>query len=109
MDKEAFMRTTPPLPLPVKRALSKLGNDMKDARLRRRISTVTMAERAFITRTTLAKAERGDPSVSMGTYATLLFVLGLSDRLNDLADISQDDIGLQLDAARLPKRIRESQ
>jgi transcriptional regulator with XRE-family HTH domain len=103
------MRTTPPLPLPVKRALTKLGSDIKDARLRRRISTVTMAERAFITRTTLGKAENGDPTVSMGTYAILLYVLGISDRLIDLADISQDDVGLQLDSARLPKRIRESQ
>lgn len=103
------MRTTPPLPLPVKRALSKLGSDIKEARLRRRISTVTMAERAFITRTTLGKAENGDPTVSMGTYAILLYVLGISDRLLEVADVTQDDVGLQLEQARLPKRIRERQ
>ena len=72
--RQVYMRTTPPLPLPVKRALLKLGGDIKDARLRRRISTVTMAERAFITRMTLSKAENGDPTVSMGTYATLLYL-----------------------------------
>ncbi len=103
------MRTTPSLPLPVKRALLKLGSDIKDARLRRRISTTTMAERAFITRTTLGKAENGDPTVSMGTYATLIFILGLTDRLANLVDISSDEVGLQLDTARLPKRIREGQ
>ncbi|MBN8649582.1 MAG: helix-turn-helix transcriptional regulator [Caulobacterales bacterium] len=103
------MRTTPPLPLPVKRALLKLGSDIKDARLRRRISTTTMAERTFITRTTLSKAENGDPTVSMGTYATLLYILGIADRLAELADISNDEVGLQLDTARLPKRIREGQ
>ncbi len=103
------MRTTPSLPLPVKRALLKLGSDIKDARLRRRISTITMAERAFITRTTLGKAENGDPTVSMGTYATLIFILGLTDRLANLVDISSDEVGLQLDTARLPKRIREGQ
>ena len=103
------MRTTPSLPLPVKHALLKLGSDIKDARLRRRISTTTMAERAFITRTTLGKAENGDPTVSMGTYATLLFILGLADRLANLVDISSDEVGLQLDTARLPKRIREGQ
>lgn len=109
VDKEVFMRTTPSLPLPVKRALLKLGSDIKDARLRRRISTTTMAERAFITRTTLGKAENGDPTVSMGTYATLIFILGLTDRLANLVDISSDEVGLQLDTARLPKRIREGQ
>jgi len=36
-----------------------------------------MAARAFITRTTLLKVERGDPGVSLGTYATVLFILGL--------------------------------
>ncbi len=109
IDKEVYMRTTPPLPLPVKRALLKLGGDIKDARLRRRISTTTMAERAFITRTTLGKAENGDPTVSMGTYATLLYILGIADRLTELADIKNDEVGLQLDSARLPKRIRENQ
>ncbi len=42
------MRTTPPMPLPVKRALAKLGADIKAARLRCRITTTLMAERAFI-------------------------------------------------------------
>ena len=63
------MRKTPPLPLPVKRALAKLGEDIRSARLRRRISTEVMAQRAFITRMTLSKVERGDPSVSLGIYA----------------------------------------
>lgn len=102
------MRTTPPLPLPVKRALIKLGYDLKSARLRRRIPTTLMAERAFITRTTLAKAEKGDPGVSLGTYATLLFILGLTDRLSDLADVRSDELGIQLEEDNLPKRIRRS-
>ena len=102
------MRTTPPLPLPVKRALTKLGYDLKSARLRRRIPTTLMAERAFITRTTLAKAEKGDPGVSLGTYATLLFILGLTDRLSELADVRSDELGIQLEEDNLPKRIRRS-
>lgn len=101
------MRSTPPLPLPVKRALAKLGQDIRSARLRRRIATTTMAERAFITRPTLAKVERGDPSVSLGIYGTILFVLGLTQRLADLADAHADDVGLQLEEERLPKRIRQ--
>jgi transcriptional regulator with XRE-family HTH domain len=102
------MRSVPPLPLPVKRALAKLGADIRSARLRRRISTTIMAARAFITRTTLLKVERGDPGVSLGIYATVLFVLGLTPRLADLADARADETGLQLEEERLPKRIRQS-
>jgi transcriptional regulator with XRE-family HTH domain len=102
------MRTTSSLPLPVKRALTKLGEDIKAARIRRRISTPVMAERLSISRMTLLKLEHGDPGVSIGTYATALFVLGLISRLSDLTDVRHDDIGLQLDEERLPKRIRKS-
>jgi hypothetical protein len=101
------MRSTPPLPLPVKRALGKLGQDIRSARLRRRITTTMMAERAFITRTTLRKVENGYPGVSLGIYATVMFVLGLTPRLADLADTRSDDVGLQLEEERLPKRIRQ--
>ena len=102
------MRKTPPLPLPVKRALAKLGEDIRNARLRRRIPTAVMAERAFITRMTLLKVERGDPGVSLGIYAVVLFILGLTPRLAELADARADEVGLQLEEERLPKRIRAS-
>lgn len=94
------------IPIPVKRALRKLGQDIRDARLRRRIPTEIMAQRASISRTTLYKVERGDENVSMATYATILFILGLIDRLSNLADITQDSVGRQLDEERLPQRIR---
>lgn len=99
------MRTTPSLPLPVKRALTKLGRDIRTARIRRRIPTTTMAERAFITRPTLLKVERGDPGVSLGVYATVLFVLGLTERIGELASPGQDDVGFELEAQKFPKRI----
>jgi transcriptional regulator with XRE-family HTH domain len=104
--EEVFMRTTPPMPLPVKRSLSKLGADIRAARQRRRITMTLMAERAFVARSTLQKVEQGDPGVSVGVYATVLFILGLSQRIADLADISTDSVGLQLDEERLPKRVR---
>ncbi len=93
------------LPLPVKRALRKLGSDMVDARKRRRISTMTMAQRAMISRTTLVKVENGDPGVSIGIFASVLFVLGMTDRLADIADASHDRTGLDLESENLPKRI----
>lgn len=102
------MRTTPPMPLPVKRGLAKLGADVKAARQRRRITMALMAERAFVSRSTLQKVEQGDPGVSLGVYATVLFILGLSERIADLADVSTDILGLQLDEERLPQRVRVS-
>lgn len=96
------------LPLPVQRVLRKLGRDIRDARLRRRIPTTIMAERASVSRTTLNKVEKGDPGVSLGIYATVLFVLGLADRIGDLADIKTDTVGLELEEENLPQRIRRS-
>lgn len=100
------MRITPPMPLPVKRVLAKLGADIKAARQRRRITMALMAERAFVARSTLQKVEQGDPGVSLGVYATVLFILGMSERIADLADVGTDSLGLQLDEERLPKRVR---
>ena len=93
-------------PLPARRALRKLGQDLRDARRRRRIPVRIMAERASISRTTLNKVEKGDPGVSMGIYARVLFVLGMIERLADLGDVRSDDVGLALEEERLPQRIR---
>jgi transcriptional regulator with XRE-family HTH domain len=95
-------------PLPVVRALRKLGSDLRDARRRRRIPTALLAERALISRMTLSRVERGDPGASAGAYATVLFALGMEGRLADLADASHDVIGVSLEDERLPKRIRLS-
>ena len=64
-----------------------------------------MAQRAMISRTTLVKVERGDQGVSMGIYATVLFVLGMTERIANLADATQDRTGLDLEREKLPKRI----
>lgn len=99
-------RTAQTLPIPVRRALRKLGEDIRDARRRRRIPVAIMAERASISRTTLNKVEKGEAGVSIGTYATVLFALGLADRLVGLADASTDAVGLELEEEHLPQRIR---
>ncbi len=96
------------IPVPVSRALRKLGHDIRDARRRRRIPVATLAQRASISRMTLHKVEKGQPGVSAGTYATVLFALGMADRLADVADPRHDSVGLALDEERLPQRIRLS-
>jgi transcriptional regulator with XRE-family HTH domain len=96
------------LPIPVQKALRKLGQDIYDARRRRRIPVALMAERAGMTRVTLSRIEKGNPGVSMAGYAAVLFVLGMTDRLSDLADASHDLTGRQLAEEALPQRIRLS-
>jgi hypothetical protein len=93
------------LPLPVKRALRRLGADISIARRRRKITTTLMAERAFIDRRSLARVEKGDPGVSMAIYATVLFVLGMADRLGELASPANDPVGQMLADEQLPRRV----
>jgi transcriptional regulator with XRE-family HTH domain len=97
---------TKPFPLPVRRTLRKLGHDIRDARRRRRIQQAILAQRSSISRMTLNKVEKGEPGVSMGTYATILFSLGMSDRLADVADPRHDAVGRELEEEHLPQRIR---
>ena len=99
-------RSSVVLPIPVRHALRKLGHDIRDARRRRRIPVAIAAQRASISRTTLVKVEKGDPGVALGIYATVLFVLGMIERLADLADPKNDAVGLQLEEDHLPQRIR---
>lgn len=101
-------RTSPTTPLPVIRALRKLGADIRDARRRRRIPVSILAERASISRTTLNRIEKGDPNAALGNYATVLFALGMVERLADIADARHDTVGLELEEEHLPQRIRLS-
>ena len=96
---------TPHRPPPAAlRALRTLGGDVREARLRRDLSMALVAERAFTSRSTLQRVERGDPTVGIGIYAAVLHVLGLADRLAAVADPGADELGRLLDTARLPKR-----
>lgn len=104
IKKEARKRS--PLPVPVIRALRKLGHDIRDARRRRRIPAAILAERASISRMTLNKIEKGDAGVYIGNYAAVLFALGLMNRLADLADPTYDTVGRELEEEHLPERIR---
>ncbi len=92
----------------VLRTLRKLGADLRDARLRRRLPMQLVADRARTTRATLTRIERGDPAVGMGIYCSVLNVLGLLDGVGKLADVATDRVGVELEASRLPRRARQS-
>jgi transcriptional regulator with XRE-family HTH domain len=99
-------RRSPKVTLSMKRALRKLGADVRSARKRRRLTVRLLADRALISPTTLGKIENGDPGTAIGFYAAVLMVLGLSERLGDMADAAHDELGLALSEEDLPKRVR---
>lgn len=79
--------------------LKAVGENIKLARLRRKITTTMLAERADISRVTLRKVENGESSVTMSTYANVLFCLGLEKDLLHLA--GDDPLGRRLQDAEL--------
>jgi transcriptional regulator with XRE-family HTH domain len=81
-----------------------LGENIRLARLRRKLSTEQLAERANISRPTLLAIEKGQSSVAMGSYAQVLFVLNLE---KDLLMIAEDDaLGRKLQDAALTVKER---
>lgn len=88
--------------------LEQMGLQIKYARLRRKISSEIVAERAGISRATLCAIEKGSPSVAMGCYAAVLHALNYMDK--DLLLVAKDDeLGRKLQDLDLhvQKRVRK--
>lgn len=97
-------RHTNTQPLAVQRLLTALGENIRLARLRRKLSMVLVAERAGMSRTTLRSIEQGQPGVTLGAYANVLHTLGLHQ---DLALVARDDeLGRKLQDAGLTTKKR---
>ncbi|MDP2369145.1 helix-turn-helix transcriptional regulator [Rhodoferax sp.] len=89
------MPRKPPTVFPQEqRLLSALGERLKLARLRRKLSNAVVALRAGISRTSLYKVEAGDPGATLGTYLRVLAVLGLEGDINALG--ADDKVGRKL-------------
>jgi len=84
--------------------LEEMGEDIKLARLRRRLSAEQITQRAGISRSTLWQIEKGAPNVSIGYYAQVLFVLGLEKNLSEVA--ADDVLGRKLQDAEILVRKR---
>jgi len=87
-----------------KKLLKALGENIKLARLRRKLSSEQVAERAGFSRGTLWQIEKGAPSVAMGAYFQVLFVLGLENDFLKLA--GNDELGRKLQDAGLVTKAR---
>lgn len=86
------------------RLLEEMGEQIKLARLRRKLSVDLVAERAGVSRASVWAVEKGSPSVAMGIYANILMAIG---RDNDLLQIARDDeLGRKLQDLDLPTRKR---
>ena len=85
-----------PLPTPpaFQRQLNALGLRMRLARERRKLGTELFAERLGVSRETLRRLEKGDPSIAMGTFLRALRVLGLDQDIDSLA--ADDELGRKL-------------
>jgi transcriptional regulator with XRE-family HTH domain len=97
------MPRKPPVVFPQEqRLLCALGERLKLARLRRKLSNATVAQRAGISRTSLYKVEAGDAGATLGTYLRVLAVLGLEADINALA--ADDKVGRKLQDLALEGR-----
>jgi len=98
------MKKTLYVPVSSRKVLPLFGEQIKLARLRRKLSAAVVAERAGISRSTLWQIEKGNSSVTFGAYFLVLFALGLEQ---DLLSVAQDDVlGRKLQDARLVMRKR---
>jgi transcriptional regulator with XRE-family HTH domain len=77
--------------------LTELGEHIQLARLRRRLSAEQIAERTGISRKTVYNIEQGSPTVAIGSYLQVLFVLGLEKNLSMVA--AADPLGRKLQDA----------
>jgi len=92
------------LPPIASEALRRLGENLAIARVRRKESQRTWAQRLSVSVPTLIRLEQGDPGVSAGIYATALWLMGRVQALPDLADPQHDHGALEMDVREAMKR-----
>ena len=96
-------------PVEVSERIKELGHRVRLARIRRGMSIAEAAAKADINRNTLNALELGKAGVSLGTYLTVLWALGLAKTLDGVAHPDADVHGKTLEASRRPARVRKSQ
>ena len=94
-------------PAMVTHTARRLGENVRIARQRRGLPQSELAARAGISRPTLVRMEGGTIGTGLGAWLSVLWVLGLLDRVSDVAAPGRDEEGLALEAARRGKRVRQ--
>ncbi len=94
------------LPLSLKHKIITVGQNIRLARKRRKLTMQDMAGRMFVTRKTLNRLESGDPGVSFSVLASALLALGLEDDLEKIADPEADRTGNIIDREKYDNKQR---
>ena len=94
-------------PFPVERALTRLGENLRTARIRRNFTIDEVAQKIGTGRRAVMDAEKGKASTGIGVYVALLWVYDLLPPLNDVANPAKDEQGLTLVAAKEKTRARK--
>lgn len=96
----SFLKATPAA---VKLSLIQLGQNIRIARLRRGMRLLDLATRIGVSRYTMADVEKGKPAVGIAAYIGALWVMGLINDLQNVADPNHDEEGKALESIRFPK------
>lgn len=96
------------LPTAALKAMAIAGEAVRLARRRRRQTAADLAMRLGVSLPTFRKLEKGDPSVSLGTFVMALWLFDLLENFSGAVNPAQDRTGLALEIARMPKRIRRT-
>ena len=95
-------------PYPVEQALKRLGENLRTARTRRKLTIGEVAQKIGTGPRAVMDAEKGKPSTMIGVYAALLWAYDLLQPLGELANPPTDEQGLRLASARKQTRVRKS-
>lgn len=106
MAKKNPLLTTPPYA--VEQALTRLGTNLRTARLRRNLTIEEVAEKIGTGPRAVSDAEKGKPSTGIAVYMALLWALDLLSQMEDVADPAKDKEGLTLAMSRERTRARQS-
>ena len=94
------------MPPAVRRALRGVAEDVAVWRRLKGLTQVQLADRANVSRDTLARLEGGDGGVSTENLLRILRGLGILDGLEAALDPYASDIGRMRSEERLPQRVR---
>ena len=95
-------------PYAVAHGIKRLGENLRTARIRRRLKIEEVAQKIGTGVRAVMDAEKGKPSTAIGIYVALLWAYDLLQPLEDVANPAKDESGLAYDAARAPFRVRSA-
>lgn len=95
-----------PLPARVRRSAGQIGTHLAAWRKLQGLTAEQVADRAGITRDTLRRLERGEPTVGLGVFLNVARALGSLDRVVDALDPYETDLGRARADQALPTRVR---